>query len=700
MSQMLKSSGAMAAATMTSRILGMVREIVYARFMGDTWVAGAFQFAFAIPNLFRRLLGEGALTAAFIPIFKEKEQRETAAEMWRAVNAVISGLLLSASALTAVVMLAISAALALWPHDREGLSPFAASNIKDVRALATRLAGHLDGVSQLVWSQLTPEARELVAGYDGSKKAKQELQGILAKDFESLASGALLYEPTRFAGMTLSPGTRKLLAEHPQGGQLIRLNRLLLEDAYNLEISDKLVESELMLRLLRVMFPYMLVICLTAIFMGILNARGHFFIPAAGAVIMNVVMIASVLLLAPRMGRTLPEQIFALAIGVLVAGVAQALFQLPALRAEGFRHQWVSPWRDPTVSRVVRQMIPGAIGVAAFQLNVVLTQGVAAWVDLSINASFQYAVRLMELPQGVFGLSLATYLLPTLSGMAAEKKHDDFRATLNKGLDHIIFINLLAAMLLLVLAGPILRLLFERGAFGPDASRRAAFALICLSPRLLAVSVSNILARAFYALGDTKTPMKISIFCLGINMALAVLLVNGLRQGGLGIANSVSAICNASILFYTLQRKLGGLELAKPRKILPAMAVAIVIAGLAAWGLDRWWEQAVGHGNLERRLGGVFVPMTVASLIYWGIALALKVAPATEIGALIFRRGRRMSAKSWKKAGDGGELPRRCRRKSELVSHGGHELDIVVLPARGGGVVIGVLNVRAQAQLG
>src|SRR5271167_2169764 len=112
MSQMLKSSGAMAAATLVSRLLGMVREMVYARFMGNGWVAGAFQFAFTIPNLFRRLLGEGALTAAFIPIFKEKEKIHGEHEMWRASNAVISGLVVAASAIIGLVILGLSLALA------------------------------------------------------------------------------------------------------------------------------------------------------------------------------------------------------------------------------------------------------------------------------------------------------------------------------------------------------------------------------------------------------------------------------------------------------------------------------------------------------------------------------------------------------------------------------------------------------------
>src|SRR5947199_2117984 len=225
MSQMLKSSGAMAGATLTSRVLGMVREMVYANFMGISWEASAFVLAFQVPNLFRRLLGEGALTAAFIPIFKQKEVKEGEIEMWRSANAVISGVFAAAGVLTLVAVLWISAAL--------------------------------------------------------------------------------------FFGQA-------------------HLNE----------------ETELMLRLLRLMFPYMLLVCIAAVLIGMANARGHFFIPALGAVVLNVVMIASVLFLAPRMGIRLQDQIVGLAIGVVFAGLAQGLFQLPSLQKEGFAYHWVSPWHD------------------------------------------------------------------------------------------------------------------------------------------------------------------------------------------------------------------------------------------------------------------------------------------------------------------------------------------------------------------
>ncbi len=518
MSQMLKSSGAMGAATLSSRVLGMVREIVYARFMGDGWVAGAFMLAFTIPNLFRRLLGEGALTAAFIPLFKEKEKTASAAEMWRAANALISGLIASAAGIIALVVLGVS--VALWVG--------------------------------------------------------------------------------RFGGQT-----------------------------------------RLMLELLRVMFPYMLLVCLAAVFVGMLNARGHFFIPAMGTTMLNVVMIASVLLLAPRWGTTLPQQIFALAAGVLVAGVAQAAFQLPTLHREGFRFRWVSPWRDETVQHVVKKMVPGTIGVAAFQINVLLTQGIAFAFDTQsapIVAPFNYAVRLMELPQGVFGISLATYLLPTLAGLAAEKKFPEFRATLTQGLGYLTYVNLLAAVLLIVLAEPIVRLLFERGAFTFDSTQRAALALACLAPGLVAFSMVNILARAFYALGDVQTPMKISVVCLGLNIVFPFWLVQIYRQGGLGLANTMSAAFNVYLLGHALRRKLPQLDLAELRRGVLAMLPAVALAGLVAWAGGWLWERLAGHETLARRIGAVFVPMTASALAYFGATWWARIAQAREVLGLVLRR--------------------------------------------------------------
>jgi putative peptidoglycan lipid II flippase len=515
---MLKSSGALAGATLASRVLGLVRDTVYSNFMGTTAVASAFMLAFQVPNLFRRLLGEGALSAAFIPIFKRKEINEGEREMWRAANAVLSGLLISASVVSALAMIGISIALATHTFRQE---------------------------------------------------------------------------------------------------------------------------TELMLQLLRIMFPYTLLVCLAAALIGMANARNQFFIPALGATALNVVMIASVWFLAPHMGKTLDRQIFALAIGVLVAGVAQAAFQLPGLKREGFRFQWVSPWRDPTVREVVRKMAPASIGVAAFQINILVTQTFSFWFEKDIVSIFYYATRLMEFPQGMFGISLATYLLPTLSGLASQKNYGEFRSTLKQGLGYLAFVNLLAGAMAFTLAEPIVRLIFQHGKFGPEATARVAGVLMALAPGLFFFSAVNILARAFYALHDIRTPMKISIFSLGVNLVFALALVQHFREVGLGVANTISAVCNASLLLFALRKKLSRLEMADLRGHLAILFGSAVASGAVAWFAFRIFDRHFGHVTFPARLGGVFVPMAIGCAICFALALLLRVPYVKEIFALLPTKIRR-----------------------------------------------------------
>ncbi|HEY3860902.1 MAG TPA: murein biosynthesis integral membrane protein MurJ [Verrucomicrobiae bacterium] len=517
---MLKSSGGIGAATMASRVLGLVRDQSLAAFMGTHGVASAFSYAFMVPNLFRRLLGEGALTAAFIPIFKAKEKNEGEASMWQAANAVISGLMVVAPVLVFLAMLVLSLLLVFGNWDQD---------------------------------------------------------------------------------------------------------------------------TRLMFQLMRLMFPYMIFACAGAVFMGILNARGHFFIPALSPAILNIVLIASVWLVAPHFGAEVRTRVFGLAWGVLAAGVAQAYFQLPSMRSEGFRYRWTSPWLDPATREVVRKMVPSAVGVAAFQLNVLLTQTLAFGENKDIVAEFFYAVRLMELPQGVFGLSLATFLLPTLSALAVEKNYHQFRAHLRLGVSHLIFVNLLSAVLLFTLAEPIIRLLFERGKFDAASTSHVSFGLVCLAPGLISFSLVNILARAFYALNDITTPMRISVFCLTVNLLLTAFFLFGakLGAGALGVANSLSSFCNLALLLFALRKKLKTLEMRECLVQLPQMAAAGLAAGLTAWGIRWIWERNLGHATLPHKLCEVFLPMIAATAVYFGISWRTGISSAREIISLLLSRAKR-----------------------------------------------------------
>ena len=512
MSDMLKSSGAVGAATLASRVLGLVREIAFARLMGDSWVASAYIMAFTIPNLFRGFLGEGALTAAFIPVFKEKEKLKGDGEMWRAANAVLSALALVAGAIVVGAILLITGVLR--------------SKIRDAHML-------------------------------------------------------------------------------------------------------------LVLQLLRLMFPYLLLVCVAVLFIGILNARGHFFVPALGTTLLNVIMIASTFFLAPLMGKRLEEQVFGLAIGVLAAGAAQMLFQLPRLKRDGFRYQWVSPWSNETVRRVAMQMAPAVLGAAAYKINVLVVQSFAFWTGNEIVASFNYAVRLTEFPQGLFGISLAAYLLPALSGLAAEKKHPEFRATLRQGIGYVVFIHLLGSVLLFTLATPIVRMLFERGEFDADATARAASALMCLAPGLVAVSIASLLSTAFYAMGDTRTPMRVTVLSLAVNLVLSVALVGRYHQAGLALANTLTGFLDVGLLMFALRKNPGGIEWGAMLTQLKTMLPAGLVAAGVAWTLCMSWTEQFGHESFQTRVGEVFVPMAAASAVYLGLGLWLRVPFVKDLVALV-----------------------------------------------------------------
>jgi putative peptidoglycan lipid II flippase len=209
---------------------------------------------------------------------------------------------------------------------------------------------------------------------------------------------------------------------------------------------------------------------------------------------------------------------------------------------------------------------------------------------------------------------------------------------LRQGLDYLLFPNLIASVFLVILAEPMTRLLFERGAVGLASTAHVSIALACLAPGLLAFSSVNILARAFYALGDTKTPMRVSVFCLIVNILFVVLLVERYRAAGLGLANTATSFLNAGLLVYALRRKLGRLELGSLVNTIMALAPAALLAGMTAWWLSHVWEAQLGHQGLLLKLGAVFAPMIPATMLYWVVAWWMGATAARDIATLLINR--------------------------------------------------------------
>ena len=521
-SSMVRSTGALGAATMASRVLGLVREMVYASFMGQGGVASAFFIAFTIPNLLRRLLGEGALSAAFVPVFTDRLQRDGRAAAWRAANSVASVL---------------------------------AVGLVGVTVLAVIVLGMLLTVS--------PET----------------IQHLLV----------------RFAEL--------FHAKRPA--------------------SDGAATIPLILRLSQVMFPYTIFACLGAMAMGMLNALRHFFVPAFSPVLLNIALIGSVFLICPFFGSAPEQQVFGLAVGVLIGGVFQLAYQLPQLWREGWRPCWHFDCRDETVRQVAKLLAPSVIGVVAYQINVVVGRLLGLAVGDYVPAALNYADRLMELPQGVFGVSLATYMLPTLSAIATRGAMEDFRVEIGRALRFLMTISVPATVGLIVLGEPIVRLLFERGRFDAESTRHCAFALQFSVIGLTFYSSTSILARAFYAMKNTKTPMYVALASMVANIAFSLCLMWPLKEGGLALSNSLSAVLNATLLFILLRRRIGSLHGGALASAAARIALAALIMAAACWGAHHWLAARLAATTLTHNLVLVLVPIAVGAAVYFAAAFVL-----------------------------------------------------------------------------
>jgi putative peptidoglycan lipid II flippase len=317
---------------------------------------------------------------------------------------------------------------------------------------------------------------------------------------------------------------------------------------------------ELTVTLTRVMFPFLTLVAIAAAVMGMLNSLNRFFLPALSPAMFNVATIACALVLAPVLPGLGWPAVTALAIGTIIGGLGQIALQWPALRREGFRYAPSLRIRDEGVRQILVLMLPGLIGLAGVQINLFVNTVLATREGEGAVSWLNYAFRVMYMPIGLFGVSVATASLPSLSRHAANHDLAAVRATLSDGLRLMLMLNVPATAGLIVLATPIVALLFEHGAFTGADTAATSGALAFYAIGLVGYSAVKLAVPAFYALKDSRTPVTLSLLTVAVNVGLNLWLVGLIGYQGLALGTALSALVNAIMLLELLRRRLGGLE--------------------------------------------------------------------------------------------------------------------------------------------
>jgi len=540
----LRSVSTVASLTMLSRLLGFARDVVMARQLGVGTVSDAFFVAWTLPNLFRRLFGEGALSAAFVPVFVESREKGRPEEAARLASAATNRLGLG---LTVLVLLL---ELACW--------------------LGRVEVGHV------------------LAGEKG-------------------------------------------------WGLAAHLSREALEHA------------DLALALSQILLPYLVFICLSGLLTGALNALDHFAAPAAAPSVLNVVWIIALWF----GSRWIPDpvlRVHALSWALLAGGAIQLFMHIGAMKSLGLEWQPVLSAEPEQIARMRRLFYSVAFGLAVFQVNTFIDQVIAyAFIAQGGGVStIFFANRLTQLPIGTVGIAVATAVFPELSRLVARGDRKAFDRTTDDAMGASFFISLPSAVGLAVLAHPIVRVLFERGEFGPEATERTARVVIAFAGAVAAGCVTPTITRAFYAEQDARTPVRVSVFAVLANFVLNLALVGPLQEAGLALATSISQV-GQLVALYVIQarrRREAGGE-ADHRRVLMALARASVLCaalGAAAWGTEHGLQSALGaafekHGSVRALV--LAAAIGAGGVAYLGLAWLLH---APELTAILGIRARRRSA--------------------------------------------------------
>ena len=514
------SAGVVGAATLTSRLLGLVRDQVLAALFGAGNAMDAFNVATRIPNLLRDLFAEGAMSAAFVPAFMRRLTHDGRLEAWRLGNQLLNALV--------------------------------------------------------------------------------------------LVTGTLV-----LAGMLFAEPVVRLLAG---------------------SYADVPGKLELTVLLTRILLPFLTLVAVAAALMGMLNSLNRFFVPALSPAMYNVGIILSGALLVPLMPGLGFDRVVAIAIGALLGGIGQVALQAPALHREGFRYRATLDPADPGLRQILRLMGPGTLAGAAVQINLLVNMVLATGQGTGAVSWLGYAFRVMYLPIGLFGVSIAAATLPVVSRHAAREELDGMREAVSRALRLMLVVNVPATVGLIALGAPVVELIFERGSFTPQDTAATSAALLFYAPGLAGYSAVRIAVPCFYALGSSIVPTGISMAAVTLNIALNVALVERMGYRGLALGASIAALANAVALLAVLHRRLQGLDLPRVLLVLAKSAAASAAMGTAAWMAHEHLLDAWGGAGLVTRLGRVSASIAAGVLVLAAAARLLRISELEQAGRQVLAR--------------------------------------------------------------
>ncbi|MEW6516110.1 MAG: murein biosynthesis integral membrane protein MurJ [candidate division FCPU426 bacterium] len=395
-------------------------------------------------------------------------------------------------------------------------------------------------------------------------------------------------------------------------------------------------KMELTVRLTRILLPFLGFISLAAVLMGILNSREQFGPPAFAPVMLNLAMIAAGIFICPLFGDRPEEQVMGWAWGALAGGLLQMAIQVPFVLKAGFRWQPLFDWRDPGLRRIVKLMLPAVAGLSVTQVNLFINTLIASFLPQGAVTYLYYGNRLMQLPLGVFGVAIATALLPVTSKHLAQGEQERFIETLSFGLRLLFLITIPAAVGLCVLSEPINRLLFEYGRFTPEAVVAVAQASVIYTLGLVAYAGVKVVVPTFYALDEARVPVTAAVMAVAVNIVLNLALMGPLGFKGLALATALSAFVNFSYLLWRLRKRVGRLD---GRRIIGSLARVCLAAGamgFLVWSGSRGWLPLAGAGLPRSELAlKVFGLIFFGAFAYLAFAWFFKVPEQQRVWNLI-----------------------------------------------------------------